>query len=226
MNKILLLVLFIISANYTLNANSFSKSKKILLKKVYYDHKQTFYCKNPYEIRVKKGRQKALVIQDDKFYTPRNVYTKKGKINQRALRVEWEHIVPAHNFGKHLACWKKGGRKACRKDKVFKKMEADMMNLVPSIGEVNGDRSNLRYGFSSPKKGMYGNCNFQVDFKGRKAYIDESLRGFVARTYLYMSEKYKMKLSSRDKKQFKIWDKNYPKTSWEKTREKRISKYQ
>lgn len=223
MKRIFILLLLLITASFS---SSFSKSKKILLKKIYYDHKETFYCKNPYEIKTKKGKQKALVVQDENYYTPRNRFTKKGKINQRALRVEWEHVVPAYNFGRQLSCWKKGGRKACRKDKTFKTMEADMMNLVPAIGEVNGDRSNYRFAFETPLKGMYGVCNFQIDFKAKRAFIDESLRGFVARTYLYMNKKYKMKLSKRDIKQFKIWDKNYPKTSWEKTREKRISKFQ
>lgn len=40
--------------------------------------------------------------------------------------------MPAHNFGKHLPCWKNGGRKGCRKDKTFKAMESDMHNLVPA----------------------------------------------------------------------------------------------
>lgn len=219
-----LLLILLIAAN--LSATSFSKSKKILLKKVYHDHKETFYCKNPYEIKVVNGKEKALIIKDDKYYTPRNELTKKGKVNVRALRVEWEHIVPAENFGRQLDCWKQGGRKACKKDPVFRVMEADMMNLVPAIGEVNGDRSNYRYGFDEPKKGMYGACNFEVDFKGRKAFIDPTLRGFVARTYLYMHDKYGMSLSERDKKQFAIWDKQYPANEWEIEREKRILKFQ
>lgn len=69
---------------------------------------------------------------------------------------------------------------------------------------------------------MYGPCNF----KARKAFIDPSLRGFVARTYLYMNDKYGMNLSKRDKKQFAIWDKNYPPDKWEIERKRRISKYQ
>ncbi len=215
----LILILLIVTSLF---GGSFSKSKKILLKKIYYDHKETFYCKNPYEIKRIKGKEKTLIIQDDNYYSPRNEFTRKGKINIRALRVEWEHIVPAHNFGRQLQCWKDGGRKACRKDKQFKIMEADMMNLVPAIGEVNGDRSNYRYGFREPSKGMYGNCNFEVDFKARKAFIDPTLRGFISRTYLYMHSKYKMSLSKRDIRQFKVWDKQYPVSKWEVERERRI----
>ena len=50
----------------------------------------------------------------------------------RANRIEWEHIMPAENFGKHLPCWQNGGRKACEKDPLFNKMEGDMHNLVPA----------------------------------------------------------------------------------------------
>ena len=43
-------------------------------------------------------------------------------------------------------CWQEGGRKNCIKtDAVFKKMEADLYNLKPAIGEVNGDRSNYQF---------------------------------------------------------------------------------
>jgi len=72
-------------------------------------------------------------------YVPRNELTKKGKENERVDRIECEHIMPAENFGRHLPCWREGGRKACSKDPIFNKMEADMHNLVPAIGELNDD---------------------------------------------------------------------------------------
>ncbi|WP_255420592.1 endonuclease [Arsenophonus endosymbiont of Aleurodicus floccissimus] len=31
-------------------------------------------------------------------------------------------------------------------DPVFRAIEADLYNIAPSIGEVNGDRSNFNYG--------------------------------------------------------------------------------
>lgn len=103
----------------------------------------------PYEIKTINGKEKTLIIENEQFYTPRNAFTNKGKENLRAKRIEWEHVMPAHNFAHHLPCWKEGGRKACKKDKTFKTMEADMHNLVPEIGEVNADRSNFRYGAST-----------------------------------------------------------------------------
>lgn len=223
MNKILVLILI---TSTSLLGVPFSKTKKMLLKQVYKDNKNTFYCNNPYEIRVKKGKQKALIVQDEKFYTPRNRFTKKGKLNQRTLKLEWEHIMPAHNFGRHLPCWKDGGRKACRKDKTFKRMESDMHNLVPSIGEVNGDRSNYRYGANKPNKTQYGNCNVQIDFKDKRAYVDDSIKGDIARTYFYMSDKYNVKLSKQERKMLEAWNKLDPVDNWERTKNKRVEKIQ
>ena len=221
MKLFILLALAILS----LNAVSFSSSKKTLLKKIYYDNQRTFYCNNPYEIKRVKNKQKALIIKDKKFYTPRKPFYKSGKPNIRATRIEWEHIMPAHNFGKHLPCWRKGGRKACRKDKLFKTMEADMYNLVPAIGEINGDRSNYKYGADKPQIGQYGACEMQVDFKARRAYIKDEIKGDVARAYFYMSKKYNIRLSKKEQKMFNVWDKLDPISEWEIVKNKRIDKY-
>jgi len=220
------LLIALLTIALSLNAASFSKSKKLLLKKVYHDNMVTFYCENPYEIKREKGKEKTLIIQDEQYYTPRNKYYKSGKINTRAQRVEWEHIMPAHNFGKHLPCWRDGGRKACRKDKTFKAMEADMHNLVPAIGEVNGDRSNYRYGSNKPKANQYGNCQFEVDFKAKRAYPKEDIRGDIARTYFYMSDKYNVRLSKQERKMMEAWDKQDPVSEWEEVKNRRIEKIQ
>ena len=198
---------------------SFTQSKKLLASKVYYDHHITFYAGCEYDPKNKGN----MIIRKGCGYKPRNEKTKKGKVNQRARRIEWEHIMPAQNFGQHLPCWRNGGRKNCSKNSPkFKEMEADMMNLVPAIGEFNGDRSNFRYGPDAPKPGMYGDVLFEVDFKGRRAYIDPQLRGDVARVYLYMSNKYGIPLSKQERKMMEAWDKGDPEDVWERERKKRI----
>lgn len=223
MKKTIIILLIITSF---INATSFSKSKKVLLKKVYFDNQKTFYCNNPYKQQKINKKYKTLIISDKNLYSPRNKYYKSGKINTRAKRVEWEHVMPAYNFGRQLKCWQNGGRKACKKNKLFKKMEADMHNLVPAIGEVNGNRSNFRFAAGNPKVGQYGKCNVEVDFKNKKAYISDEIKGDVARIYFYMSEKYNVKLSKRDIKMFKIWDKNDPVSKWEKIKNQRVYKLQ
>ena len=57
----------------------------------------------------------------------------------RAERIEWEYIVPAWVFGHQRQCWQNGGRKTVSvRTPVFRAMEADLHNLAPSVGEVNG----------------------------------------------------------------------------------------
>lgn len=218
------IILFIVVLS--VNASSFSKSKKILLKHIYLDNMKTFYCSNPYEIKYIKGKQKTLIIQNKQYYSPRKLFYKSGKINTRAQRVEWEHIMPAHNFGKHLQCWKNGGRKACKKDILFKKMEADMHNLVPAIGEVNGNRSNYRFGANKPKVGQYGNCEVQIDFKAKRAYVKDDIRGDIARIYFYMSDKYNVKLSRQERKLMNTWSKLDPISEWERVKNIRVKNFQ
>lgn len=235
--SILKRIIFIIIASNLLYGNSFSGAKKKLLKKVYYDHQITFYCHNPYSIQNIKGKEKALIIKDITKYSPRNEKTKKNKINIRAKRVEWEHIIPAENFGRQFPCWREGnnkcikrngkrfkGRMCCKKvSPIFREMEADMMNLVPAIGEINADRSNFRFMDTRENlKKQYGECSFKVDFKNRKAYPANYTKGFIARINLYFQKKYKYKLSKSEQQLFETWDRIYPKKEWEKIREKRI----
>ncbi|MGR5470168.1 endonuclease, partial [Vibrio astriarenae] len=89
---------------------------------------------------------------------------------KRASRIEWEHVVPAWQFGHQRQCWQIGGRKNCsRNDKTFRSMEADLHNLTPAIGEVNGDRSNYNFSQWNGLDGVsYGRCEMQVNFKQRK----------------------------------------------------------
>lgn len=133
------------------------------------------------------------------------------KQETRANRIEWEHIVPAWEFGHQLQCWQNGGRKNCsRNDKTFKRMEADLHNLVPAVGEVNGDRSNFRFSQWNAKPNQYGQCQMTIDFKARKAEPPAQARGRIARTYLYMQQTYGLKIASSQLKLFKAWDKSYP----------------
>ena len=39
-------------------------------------------------------------------------------------------------------------------------MEADLHNLVPAIGEINGDRSNFTFEHIDGEERVYGACDF------------------------------------------------------------------
>ena len=103
-----------------------------------------------------------------------------------------------------------------------------MHNLVPSIGELNADRSNFRY--AQEEKNMkfdqYGKCRFYVDFKNKRAYPRDEIKGDIARAYLYMSKTYYINLSKYEKRLMQVWDKLDPIGEWEIEKNKLIEKYQ
>ncbi len=192
--------------------SSFSKAKKVI-SQIYHDHQSTFYCGCAYN----KVDGKLRTDLDSCGYMPR-------KNANRAGRVEWEHVVPAWWIGHQRQCWQDGGRKHCRKtDPVFRQAEADLYNLVPAVGEVNGDRSNYRFGMLEGESRAYGACDFEVDFKQRTAEPAPEIRGDIARTYFYMSDTYGIRLSKQQKRLFDIWDREDPEDDWEKERKRRIA---
>lgn len=200
---------------------SFSKAKRAAVG-IYSGSERTFYCDCSYKIVAKKSE----VDSSECGYKPRIPITKKGKINRRAKRIEWEHVMPAWAFGHQRLCWQQGGRKACKSDEEFSRMEADLHNLVPAIGELNGDRSNFKMGLISGEPRAYGKCDFEVDFKSRTAEPPEDVRGDIARIYLYMRDQYDIDLNIQQTLLFEAWNKMDPVSSWEIERDKRIQSIQ
>lgn len=182
------------------HALTFSQAKK-QLKTIYHSEPESFYC----GCDIKWISAKKLVPDWKSCgYSPR----KRAK---RASRIEWEHIVPAWEFGHQRQCWQKGKRKLCSKsDPVFRQMEGDLHNLVPAIGEVNGDRSNFRYNIIPGERRVYGQCDAEVDFKQRVFEPTPSRRGDIARAYFYFEKQYGLKISHKQRQLFAIWDKQDP----------------
>ncbi|MEE3651893.1 MULTISPECIES: deoxyribonuclease I [unclassified Brenneria] len=141
----------------------------------------------------------------------------------RANRIEWEHVVPAWQFGHQRQCWQNGGRKNCSKDPVYREMEIDLHNLQPAIGEVNGDRGNFMYSQWNSPATQYGQCEMKIDFKNKLAEPPARARGAIARTYFYMRDRYQLRLSSQQTRLFEAWNKQFPVTQWECTRDRRIA---
>ena len=143
---------------------------------------------------------------------------------ERAARIEWEHLVPAWLIGHQRRCWQQGGREQCaRADATFRRAEADLFNLVPVIGELNGDRSNYAFAWLPQAPHQYGACPMVVDFKARKAMPRAQVRGMIARTYFYMSQRYGLRLAPQQRRMYKAWDHAYPPQEWERRRNQRIA---
>lgn len=105
-------------------------------------------------------------------------------------------------------------------------MEGDMHNLVPAIGEVNGDRSNFRFSQWNGVPTQYGQCAMVVDFKLKQVQPPEISRGAIARAYLYMAKQYGLTLSNKDSQLYNAWHKQYPPSRWECKRNELINTVQ
>jgi deoxyribonuclease I len=203
---------------------SFSKSKK-LLRKLYKDNPVTLYCGCSY-----KGKKPNL---SSCGYIPK-------KNNKRANRIEWEHVVPVHVFGQSFSEWRDGhpkcvlengtkfkGRKCTEKvSEEYRRMQAEMFNLYPAIGELNGRRSNYSMAIIKGEKREFGKCD--VEIKNKKVEPRESIRGEIARTYIYMDSVYPGRgiISKKNRKLFDAWNKSDPVDQWECERARRIEKIQ
>ncbi len=206
--SLFLLVLLFISSAHADAPRTFREAKRLAWQ-IYAERPVDFYCGCRFE-----GKRIDL---GSCGYVPR-------KQPKRAARVEWEHIVPAWVIGHQRQCWQHGGRKHCTaSDPVFSKAEADLHNLVPVVGEVNGDRSNYGFGMLSEKPTQYGACPFVVNFKQRTAMPADYSRGAIARTYLYMSERYGLRLSKQDRRLYGIWNRQYPVSEWERWRNRSVA---
>lgn len=196
---------------------------KVIIKEIYKDNRKTFYCGCDYE---NKGATGGVVDHDSCGYKIRP--NSNGEISDavmaRSLRIEYEHVFPASWYGQTLECWSNGGRKACAQDVNFNKMESNPINLVPAIGQVNGDRSNYQFGIVNKKEKQYGDCDIFIDFKNKTVTPPENVRGEIARIMLYMFDEYKINKEKYNYQVYVDWNNKYPITEWEIERNNRIKK--
>lgn len=197
----------------------FNHAKRVA-REIHRDHAKTIYCGCSYT-----GTRIDLLSCG---YHPRSNL-------KRALRLEWEHVVPAEAFGQSFAEWREGapecrrrggrkfkGRKCAEKNPEFSRMEGDLYNLWPEVGELNGLRSNFSMAEIPGDDGEFGGCKAKV--VDRKFEPMDFAKGTVARTYLYMEQAYPGRgiISEKNRKLFAAWDKQHPVTEWECLRAERI----
>lgn len=220
------LSLFSLSALAATNETiqSFSKAKKLLETEVYQSNRTTLYCGASFDAEKN-------IIHLPGFHTDKHV--------KRSKRVEWEHVVPAENFGRTFIEWREGdkqcvtnkgkaykGRKCANKANAeYRYMQADMHNLFPAIGAVNAMRSNYNFQMLPHVQSEFGSCPMKIDNK--KAEPPKEARGRIARTYLYFDDTYaRYNMSKSQKQLMNAWDKMYPVSEWECTRAKKIASIQ
>lgn len=227
--KIILLTLpLAFSAEATTKGNttnpSFNKAKKILEKSVYQNHRITLYCGAAFDAR-------KAVIKPAGFFTTKHL--------KRSRKIEWEHVVPAENFGRTFPEWRSGhsscinskgkpfkGRKCAEKmNYEYRLMQADMHNLFPAIGAVNALRSNYNFTMLPSDSSDFGSCDMRIE--NRKAQPPKNSRGRISRTYFYMEDTYpRYKMSKKQRQLMTAWDKQFPVSQWECERARSIEKLQ
>ena len=189
-------------------------------------HELTFYCGCTYkDRRVSRGSCGYTVRTDA----------------ERAGRTEAEHVMPAARFGHAFLEWTEGstdcgvtskgapkkGRSCAQKlSKEFSLMEADIFNLQPAIGEVNGDRKDYEWGEIGGEERRYGRCD--VEIQDRQVEPRPGIRGDIARTYLYMAWAYpeRVTLAPQELRMFQAWDRMDPADKWEVARTRAMEKIQ
>lgn len=206
------------------NPVSFSTSKKILREQIYVENPQTLYCSANFDLF-------GNIQLPEGFYTER--------YQSRSSRIEWEHIVPAENFGRTFSEWRNGhsmcvsktgtsykGRRCAEKtNPEFRTMLADMYNLYPAIGSVNAARKNYNFAILPDEPYAFGIC--PVKISKRKVEPPESVRGVIARTYKYMAATYsRYRMSKQQARLMDAWDSLYPVDFWECFRAKKIEELQ
>ena len=199
----------------------FRESKKMLERKVYFDHRVTLYCGYAYD------REKNVRL-------PQGFTTESHQ--DRSGRVEWTHAVPAEHFGRYFREWREGsgrcinemgrfysGRLCAEKlSPEFRLIQADMYNLFPAVGSVNAIRSNYSFEMLPGAPYSFGTCEMKI--ANRRAEPPERSRGEIARAMLYMEATYSpvYRMGTRQRRLIEEWNAKYPVTQWECTRAGRI----
>ena len=207
---------------------SFRTAKKISTR-IHADARYSFYCGCSYAYRRDASQRYAR-----NHVEPRDCGYEPARSSERARFIEWEHVVPAYDFGRTRSCWREGhprckgrGRKCCRKvDPIFRAMEADLHNLQPAIGELNQDRGHLGFGLIPGEERDYGACDFEVDRHARVVEPRPEVRGDIARTYFYMERMYGVRISRKNRRLFETWDAQDPISPREQRRNRRIMEVQ
>ncbi len=202
--------------------DSYSKAKKYLERNVYniQEMRKTIYCNAVFNAQKIVELPSGIIIE---------------KYKNKANKIEWEHVVPAENFGRAFIEWREGhpscinnkgnafkGRSCAEKVNMeYRYMQSDMYNLYPAIGSVNALRSNYDFVPMENVVSTFGTCEMTIIDK--KASPPVVARGKIARAYLYMESEYaRYRLSKSQKNLMQAWNNMYPVTADECYRTKQI----
>ena len=195
---------------------TFGSAKREAMR-IFDDHRETFYC--------------GCLFSRTKRVAPATCGFEPESESTRSYRIEWEHIVPASKLGEGRACWDhperfaqcrgKSGRACCgRIDRSYRLAESDLLNLRPAVGELNAARSNHPFGIVPGEPRRWGACDFELE----DGIVEPrpSIRGDIARAYLWMSFRHGVRLSDAEWWRFMDWSLADPPDEWEIEHRRRV----
>jgi deoxyribonuclease-1 len=105
-------------------------------------------------------------------------------------------------------------------------MDADLYNLQSAITEVNRLRLNYAMAMIDGEARRFGACDPEIEDRTIEPLPD--VRGDIVRTYFYMDAAYPGHgiISEKNRKLFKVWDREDPVDTWERERVRRIERLQ
>lgn len=159
----------------------------------------------------------------------------EGTRKKRGFRIEAEHVIPSswmyRKNGKTRSCFLEAQQKSKNKrdycqehDPDFRKAHNDLVNLHPTVGQVNADRSNKKFGKALRIEHTYGpslTLDGESYFQPRPEVV-----GDIARIAFYMAYTYGVSYSDEEIAMFISWDEFDPISEEERIRNRAIQKAQ
>ena len=135
-----------------------------------------------------------------------------------------EHVFPMSWVARSRKC---GRRSQCRRnDSGFRIIENDMHNIWPARKDVNSTRRNYRPALIRGERHVYSGCDFEVDESRRIVEPRPAVRGRIARSMFYLSDRYDLYIQPRLATLLRDWNREYPPDSEERRRNQAIEKLQ
>ena len=180
-----------------------SQAKK-LIKMIHLDYKTTWLNGCDYIYDPQSCMDKTLVD------------TLTCSVQEQNQTMKWIQVVPDTFYGRTMACMNEEvcvseftgkpykGKLCCRqRNAKYKKMEAELFNLIPVVSAIAEKQEGKIFGEVKKSKQLIGKVKIDNN------YIEppDGLKGDIARVYLYMDHRYHLQLSLEQKEMFHRWHK-------------------
>lgn len=143
------------------------------------------------------------------------VNTSSCSVKEDHQSMVWIQVVPDTFFGRKMACMIEtpcinvftkepfGSPMCCRRiNKKYKKMEADLYNLIPVVSEMKQIQKGKIFSEVKDPITMVGETKI-----GKEAIEPaDNVKGDIARVYLYMDEVYSLELNATQKNLYLKWN--------------------